>query len=278
MQTLRNLLENVLNEVENRVKEDINADFLADRLGFSSIHLQRLFKFAFKQPIGAYIRSRKLAASLDNLLNTGSKIIDIALEYGFEHEETYIRAFKREFAVTPGIFRRTRQIVKITPPINLFGANFSENGIMFEPEIVMVPQFHIVGRKYRISNNDLINMAAETGTHFWFNERSMINNITEPNVYIGLTKTADIGTEYTWYLPSIQVKTLRNIPKGFDSYTFNSSFCTKFRYIGREHFFEHRKKFFGITDLFFEKINTDSYDGDIYQMEWFAPIKKVIND
>jgi len=73
MQKPSDLLENVLNEIEKRVKEDISADFLADNLGMSSIHLQRLFKFAFNQTLGAYIRSRKLTASLESLLSTNSK-------------------------------------------------------------------------------------------------------------------------------------------------------------------------------------------------------------
>jgi AraC family transcriptional regulator len=119
MQKPDNLLEIVLNEVEDRIKEDINADFLAGNLGVSSVHLQRLFKFAFKQPLGAYIRSRKLASSLKNVLNTDSKLLNIALEYGFEYEQSYSRSFKREFGVTPGIVRKTRQIIKVAPPNNL---------------------------------------------------------------------------------------------------------------------------------------------------------------
>jgi len=84
MQKPGDLLENVLNEIEKRIKEDINADFLADNVGLSSVHLQRLFKFAFNQSLGAYIRSRKLTASLMSLLKTNSKLVNVALEYGFE--------------------------------------------------------------------------------------------------------------------------------------------------------------------------------------------------
>jgi AraC family transcriptional regulator len=111
--------EIVLNEIENRIKEDINADSLADSLGFSSVHLQRLFKLAFKQSLGAYIRSRKLTESLKDLLNPDSRLIDIALEYGFEYEQSYLRSFKREFGVTPGVFRKTGQIRKVSRRDNL---------------------------------------------------------------------------------------------------------------------------------------------------------------
>jgi len=287
------LLKSVLNEIEKRIIENINADFLAEHLGISSAHLQRLFKFAFKQPLGTYIRSRKLAASLESLLNTDSNLLDIALEYGFEYEQSYLRSFKREFGVTPGIIRKTGKIVKVTPPLNLLGADLIGNGIMFEPEIVMVPQFHVIGRKHKIPYSDSISMAPKAGKHFWENDLGKITNTKEPNVYIGLTRTVGIDADYNWYLPSIQVKSLKNIPEGFDGYTFKSSLCAKFRYIGQHHYFEINRnkaknmysaieKFFNceygrqfsrISDVYFEKIDSESYDGNFCQMEWFTPIK-----
>jgi len=295
MQKPGDLLKSVLNEIEERINEDINADFLADNFGLSSIHLQRLFKFAFKQSLGAYIRSRKLTASLEILLSTNSKLLNIALDYGFEYEQSYLRSFKREFGVTPGMLRKTGKIIKVTPPFNLPGSNLIENGILFEPEIVMVPQFHVIGRKHKIPYSDSINMAPKAGKHFWENDRGKITNTKEPNVYIGLTRTGGIDADYNWYLPSIQVKTLKNIPEGFDGYTFKPSLCAKFRYIGQHHYFEINRnkaknmysaieKFFDceygrnfskISDTYFEKIDTESYDGNFCQMEWFTPIKKT---
>ena len=288
------LLESVLNEIETRIREDINADFLASNLGLSSVHLQRLFKFTFKRPVGAYIRSRKLTTSLESLLNTNSKLVDIALEYGFEYEQSYLRSFKREFGATPGVVRRTRQIVKVTPPFNLLGVKLFEDDIMLEPEIVMVPQFHVIGKKHQIPHIDSISMAPKVGKHFWENERGKITNTTEPNVYIGLTRTGGMDADYNWYLPSIQVKTLKNIPEGFESYTFNPSLCVKFCYIGQHHYYELNRnraknmyssieKFFNcqyghklsrVSGIYFEKIDAASYDGDFCRMEWFAPIRR----
>ena len=68
MNKTNDVLENVLDTIENNLKDDINADILADEFSLSSIHLQRLFKQTFKKPIGQYIRSRKLSASIKDLL------------------------------------------------------------------------------------------------------------------------------------------------------------------------------------------------------------------
>jgi AraC family transcriptional regulator len=292
------LLENVLNEIENRIKEDINADYLADNLGISSVHLQRLFRFAFKQPIGAYIRSRKLTESLEDLLSTNNKLLSIALDYGFEYEQSFLRAFKQEFGITPGIYRRTHRIVKVTPPINLIGAKLFENGIMFEPEVVMIPHFHIIGRNHKIPHNKSISIAPKVAKLFWENDRDNMLNIIDSNVYFGLTRTSGADADYSWYMPSIQVKSLKDIPEGLEGYTFNRSLCVKFRYIGEHHYYEinrnrakrmysaiekffdceYGQRFSKINGVYFEKIDTKLYDGRFCQMEWFAPIKKIRND
>jgi len=141
MKRKHDLLRNVLTDIEEGIRNGINTDTLAKKHTLSSIHLQRLFKFAFKQSLGAYIRSRRLAASLESLLGTNSKLINIALDYGFEYEQSYLRSFKREFGVTPGIIRKTGQTVKVTPPLNLHDSNIIENDIMFEPDMVMVAEY-----------------------------------------------------------------------------------------------------------------------------------------
>jgi len=107
-----NLLENVLLDIEKGIREGINSGFLAEKYTLSEGYLRKLFKFTFKQSLGSYIRSRKLAASLDDLVKTDSNILNIAIEYCFSYEQTYIRAFKREFGITPGDFRKAKHFDK----------------------------------------------------------------------------------------------------------------------------------------------------------------------
>ena len=107
------LLKNVLIDIEKGAKDGINSGFIAKKHALSEVHLQRLFKSKFNQPLGLYIRTYKLAESVDDLLNTKLKIVDIALGYGFEYEQSYIRAFKREFGITPGKFRKSEYSNKL---------------------------------------------------------------------------------------------------------------------------------------------------------------------
>ena len=117
------LLENVLLEIENGVRDGISINTLADQFSLSSVHLSRIFKDIFNHPLGGYIRSRKLASSLDELIKTNANIIDIALDYDFMYEQTYIRSFKREFGITPGEFRKNMEMIKVKPPYHIINSN-----------------------------------------------------------------------------------------------------------------------------------------------------------
>jgi len=102
----RDLLENVLIDIERGIREGVNSDTLAKKYSLSEGHLRRLFKTAFKMTMPGYIRSRRLKASLIDLVKKDSNILGIALDYGFYYEQSYIRAFKREFGITPGELRK----------------------------------------------------------------------------------------------------------------------------------------------------------------------------
>ncbi|XEC94033.1 hypothetical protein AB6A23_22220 [Paenibacillus tarimensis] len=91
----------------------------------------------------------------------------------------------------------------------------------------------------------------------------------------------------------MRVKNLSDIPDGFTGDTVPASLCVGFRYIGNHHYEEidelraealynaidrlaeeHEGRYELLdSELFFEKIDTDAYDGQYCQMEWFAPIR-----
>jgi AraC family transcriptional regulator len=288
------LLENVLIDIEKGIREGINSDSLAAQYALSERHLRRLFTFAFKQSLSDYIRSRKLTASLNDLLKTESNILDISLEYGFDYEWSYIRAFKREFGLTPGDYRKSGRIVKVKPPLRLFDENKMPDGLFFGPDIVMVPRFHAAGKLHRIPSSDSLTQAPEAAKAFWLNERSKIKSAKNGDVYIGLTRYNDNDIGFNGYLTSVQVADFKDIPQGFSKDTFEASLCAKFRYIGQHHYMEINRNAacsmyeailkFTHTEhsnyrllndkVFFERIDTSLYDGTYCQMEWYAPVEE----
>jgi AraC family transcriptional regulator len=284
------LFEGVLNEIEKGLKDGINEDILADKFYLSSVHLRRLFKFAFRRTIGAYIRSRKLAASVEDLLLTDMSVLQIALEYGLEYEQSYIRAFKREFGLTPGELRKTGQILKITPPLQLFDSNRLEDGLIFGPDIVIIPQFHVAGKKYKMPFRHEMDLPKHCVNMFNDNEVIKISNAVNPEVSILISSETGMDADYCYFMPAVQVKSLDNIPDDLDHYTFPTSLCANFHFIGPrlsemnmavadgmfkaidDFINDERQKYVLAKNISIDRVILSDNENSMTQWEWFTPI------
>ena len=291
------LLAELLEKIENEIIGGLDLDTLAASFSLSAVHLQRIFKFAFGLSLASYLRSRRLSASMELLLKTELNVLDIAQEYGFAYEQTYIRAFKREYGLTPGELRKTGRIVKVTPPRQLFDSNRLADGVFFGPQIVMVPHFHVIGRRHRIRSHESVSLPPKVAKDFWHNDRGLIRNAVNPDVYIGLTRTPSGAVDDTEYLPSVQVKEVKHIPSGLEGDEFPASLCARFHYIGPHHYEEINadvahgmyqaivafandagSKYESLhKQVYFERIDTAAYDGTHCQMEWYAPVREKKN-
>ena len=112
-------VELLVEQVEANIYNRKRVKDISELNRISDYHLQRVFKSIFGIPIGRYIRGRTISSSLDLLLNTDMRIIDIASEYGFDYEQTYIRAFKKQFKITPGEYRSNPIALTATPQFHL---------------------------------------------------------------------------------------------------------------------------------------------------------------
>ena len=78
----------------------------AQRAGFSRWHMQRMFKQHTGITLGRYIRILRLSNAAIDLINTAYPVIEIALEYGYESQQTFTRAMKCHTGLNPGAIKR----------------------------------------------------------------------------------------------------------------------------------------------------------------------------
>jgi AraC family transcriptional regulator len=112
-------IENTIETIEKEIKNFLNLDRLSEEAGISKYHLHRLFKSITEKSLMSYVRDRKLSLSLTDLINTNLNIIDIANEYQFKHEQSYIRAFKQKFNITPAQYRKIQCEMPIEQKIDI---------------------------------------------------------------------------------------------------------------------------------------------------------------
>ena len=98
-------IQKTLNHIEKHVDEEIQIEELAEIAALSLFYYQRLFARLVKKPVREYIKLRRLARACEILRNKENRIIDVALKYGFGGRETFTRAFKDTYGITPAQYR-----------------------------------------------------------------------------------------------------------------------------------------------------------------------------
>lgn len=103
--------------IESELAEPLSLEQLAQRLGVSAFHLARAFSTSHGLPLMQYVRRRRLSDAARRLLGTDDRIIDIALEAGYNSQEAFTRAFQAEFSVSPRSCRERRPVLEFTEAI-----------------------------------------------------------------------------------------------------------------------------------------------------------------
>lgn len=88
--------------IERNIEHAVSPDDVAKGMSYSLKQLNRIFSMSTGITVGEYIRWSKLVKSLLELKYTDEPIIDIALKYGYESQESYTRAIKDNFSLNPG--------------------------------------------------------------------------------------------------------------------------------------------------------------------------------
>ena len=91
--------------IEENQQERIDIAKLADIAHLSPFYYQRLFSRLVGKPVMEYTKLRRLANAADYLAKNQKRILDLALDYGFENHETFTRAFKDTYGMTPEEYR-----------------------------------------------------------------------------------------------------------------------------------------------------------------------------
>lgn len=98
-------IQKTLDTVEERIGEEISIEALADTAALSPFYYQRLFSRLVKKPVREYIKLRRLTRACEALRNKENRILDVALACGFDSHETFTRAFKDAYGMTPAQYR-----------------------------------------------------------------------------------------------------------------------------------------------------------------------------
>ena len=228
----KHTLELCLNYIESKINDRISLDDVSAYTGVSKYYLHRIFKSLTDESLMDYIQSRKLAASINELINTDMRVLDIALEYGFDHEQSYIRAFKKKFGFTPSKVRHEQISIEIKEKININDILSLNNSVIYKPFYVFRQKFNILGVRHKIVSRSGDNIANLHAREFFYKDKSKITTPLNSQVYIGHTDWRGYDEGYIYYTPAIQVPDLTAIPEGMTGITIPAHKYVVFRFVG----------------------------------------------
>lgn len=80
--------------------------------GYSTYHCIRIFKDLTGKTPFEYIRAIRLTKAAEKLRDSDSRVLDIALEKGFDSHDGFTRAFYRQFNITPQKYRSEKAALR----------------------------------------------------------------------------------------------------------------------------------------------------------------------
>jgi len=159
------IIRDLLDWLEDHLDQPLALNNVAIKAGYSKWHLQRMFKDVTGLAIGAYIRARRLSKSAVALRLTARPILDIALQYRFDSQQTFTRAFKKQFGLTPALYRRSPDwsASGIRPPLRLGEFTLPKH------EFVTLPETPLMGitQSYSCSLEEISAFRHGMRIQFW---------------------------------------------------------------------------------------------------------------
>lgn len=100
------VINGVLDWVEENINMPISQADVVKKSGYSQRYFQDIFLGKTKLSIAKYILARKLSLSSVLLRLTNLSVFEISTIYSFHSQQSFSRAFKRYFKVSPSLFRK----------------------------------------------------------------------------------------------------------------------------------------------------------------------------
>ncbi|EBS3742181.1 hypothetical protein DQY98_20120 [Salmonella enterica subsp. enterica serovar Saintpaul] len=134
------IINDILVWIESNLDGKMSIDIVSQKAGYSKWHLQRMFSSVTGQKLGNYFRERQLTRIAYILKLTNTSIVDIAISYGFNSQQSLTRAFKNYIGISPGCYRRTNSwfFKGLRPPLSIDKRTFPTSAVVYIPELTFL--------------------------------------------------------------------------------------------------------------------------------------------
>ena len=146
----REIIQTSAAYIDGHLKDPLSAESLAAMAGFSPYYFCRLFSLYMDMPVMEYVRHRRLAYAAKEICE-GKRILDAAMDYGFESHNGFTKAFRKVYGYSPDEYRR-----RVSPhrPIAPNPLREHKGGFSVRPEVRIEQRhgFYVAGMVLQTSD------------------------------------------------------------------------------------------------------------------------------
>jgi len=223
--TLLNAFERmneVIDYIEDNIAGEIDYVKAAEIACCPKNQFQRFFSYITDMSLSEYIRRRRLTLCAFDLQKNKSKVIDIALKYGYDSHTSFTRAFRDFHGISPSKARNKGVVFNIYPKLTFQPQNLNKQrsgnkvAVLGKIEFIKLPAVRMIGKK-------VINGGGENPVPgLWqkcFEENTL--DVLEYNMpvveyYIGWMGEYDNETGKFTYIAGMLMPAGTPVPDGFD--------------------------------------------------------------
>lgn len=189
------IVQRILDLIDDNIEESLTLLEISERIGYSPYYCSRQFHEKTGMTIKEYTARRKLCFAAIDLRDTKERILDVALKYGFLSQESFTRAFKENFEVTPAFYRRSPGPIPLLIRKEVFSPYhyiikeniFMENNNLYQAEIKIetIPAHKFIG----IREIDAIGYGDFCAKH----DCDSITGVNESMIHLSLNRLVNQG-------------------------------------------------------------------------------------
>lgn len=181
----------LLVHIQANLDGDLSLAALSQNAGLSPSHFHRLFKAAIGETPRDYVMRLRVERGAFRLLLHDARLVDVALDCGFQNHETFIRAFRRVFGKTPSEYREwiRRQVFERNHQAREISAQVTSAFELSSTKIVRLRSMHLAFLRH-IGPYESVPATLFDAIEQWATKRRMPG----PRVWLGIGHDAPITT------------------------------------------------------------------------------------
>jgi AraC family transcriptional regulator len=208
-----------LRYIEDNLLKRFTVGDVARAAGYSAYHYCRLFHLLTGDSVMGYARKRRLTVAAQALTNGAeTRLIELALDCGFESQAAFTRAFKRQFGLPPGAVRKSGRtwLPRCRWPLDGAALTYLAETLTMTPQFKERGDITFVGLR-----EDASPRVGIDGPSVWRRFRPLIDKIPHRRGThtLGVIEALDKGAGVFAYSAAVEVDRIGKLPPGLTGKT-----------------------------------------------------------